>query len=112
MDRLKLYQGYEFVENVPLQKGAPKREFWRDLASTKDFILEADLKAGSEGWGRELSRHRKDTRSRRQDILYKSESDAFLSMVSIIRLSWKSIRSSIHPPSFRSFSVLYIFNGE
>ena len=33
-------------------------------------------------------------------------------MVSIIRLSWKSIRSSIHPPSFRSFSVLYIFNGE
>ena len=70
MDRLKLYQGYEFVENVPLQKGAPKREFWQDLESTKGFVLEADLKAGSRGSGRESSRHRKDTRPRRQDRFF------------------------------------------
>lgn len=38
-------------ENVPLQKGAPKREFRRDLESTQGFVLEADLKAGSGGGG-------------------------------------------------------------
>ena len=69
-DRLKLYQGYDFVEKVPLQKGAPKREFWRDLESTKGFILETDLKAGSGGWGRKSSRHTKDTRPRRQDRFF------------------------------------------
>ena len=69
-DRLKMSRGDDLSENVPLQKGAPKREFWRDLASTKDFILEADLKAGSRGSGRESSRHRKDTRPRRQDRFF------------------------------------------
>ena len=57
-------------ENVPFQKGTPKRECWRDLESTKGFVLEADLKAGSRGWGRESSRHRKDTRLRRQDRFF------------------------------------------
>ena len=43
---------------------------------------------------------------------YKSESDASLSMCSIIRLSWKSSPPASQPPSFRSFSVLYIFNSD
>ena len=46
-DRLKLSQGDDVDENVPLQKGAPKRSWRRDLESTKGFVLEADLQAGS-----------------------------------------------------------------
>ena len=40
-DRLKLSQGDDLGENVPLQKGAPKREFWQDLASLSQPL--ADL---------------------------------------------------------------------
>ena len=50
-DRLKLSQGDDVDENVPLQKGAPKRSWRRDLESTKGFVLEADLQAGSGGGG-------------------------------------------------------------
>ena len=47
-DRLKLSQGDDVGENVLL----------------------ADLKAGSGRWGTESSRHRKDTRLRRQDRFF------------------------------------------
>ena len=50
-DRLKLSQGDDVDENVPLRKGAPKRSWRRDLESTKGFVLEADLQAGSRGGG-------------------------------------------------------------
>lgn len=71
-DRLKLSQGDDVDENVPLRKGAPKRSWRRDLESTKGFVLEADLQAGSRGWGGggESSRQRKDTRPRRQERFF------------------------------------------
>ena len=37
---------------------------------------------------------------------------AFLSMCSLITPSRKSSQPASHPPSFRSFPVLYILNGE
>ena len=45
-------------------------------------------------------------------MLYTSESDAFLSMCSLITLSRKASQPASQPPSCRSFSVLYILNGE
>ena len=52
-DRLKLSQGDDVDENVPLRK----RSWLRDLESTKGFVLEADLQAGSRGvgWGRAMT---------------------------------------------------------
>lgn len=114
-DRLKLSQGDDVDENVPLRKGAPKRSWRRDLESTKGFVLEADLQAGSRGvgWGRGIiqteERHQAE---KAREILYTSESDAFLSMCSLITPSRKSSQPASHPPSFRSFPVLYILNGE
>lgn len=115
-DRLKLSQGDDVDENVPLRKGAPKRSWRRDLESTKGFVLEADLQAGSGGgvgWGRGIiqteERHQAE---KAREILYTSESDAFLSMCSLITPSRKSSQPASHPPSFRSFPVLYILNGE
>ena len=114
-DRLKLSQGDDVDENVPLRKGAPKRSWRRDLESTKGFVLEADIQAGGRGvgWGRGIiqteERHQAE---KAREILYTSESDAFLSMCSLITPSRKSSQPASHPPSFRSFPVLYILNGE
>lgn len=68
--RRKLSQGDDVDENLPLQKGAPKREFRRSLESTQGFVLEADLKAGSGGWGRESSRPTEDTRPGRRNTFF------------------------------------------
>ena len=107
-DRLKLSQGDDVDENVPLQKGAPKRSWRRDLESTKGFVLEADLQAGSGVggwgvWGGGSSRQRKDTRPEKaREMLYTSESDAFLSMCSLITLSRKASQPASQPATIVS----------
>lgn len=74
-DRLKLSQGDDVDENVPLQKGAPKRSWRRDLESTKGFVLEADLQAGSGvgGGGRGIiqTEERHQAREGKRDALHK-----------------------------------------
>ena len=85
-------------KNVPLQKGAPKRE-----RSGGTLRAPSSWERGGVGWGRESSRRRKDTRHRRRDrFLTKGNRMLFCPrLCSILRLSWESSRPAGRPASHR-----------
>ena len=84
------------------------------------FLLIAEQVASNAGWGVNpvgwgrgiIQTEERHQAEKAREILYTSESDAFLSMCSLITPSRKSSQPASHPPSFRSFPVLYILNGE